>query len=311
MLSATNTHTNMSMPDVSIVILNWNTRDLLARCLQSVYETRDRFDVEVIVVDNASSDDSVPATRARFPQVKMIESRENTGFAKGNNRGVAASSAPFVLLLNSDAFLLPGALRSMLELAHAQPRAGMVGACLLNADGSFQASHTLFPNHWREFLILSGLGRMRHGRWYPSRGAQEEKGPQIVDYVEGACLLARRAAYAEVNGLDESFFMYAEEVDLCYRMRQCGWQVWYQPAAKVTHLGGGSSQNRRTQREVDLYRSRIHFFRKHYGGVSAAMLKCQIIATTAVKAILHGALFYISRGRRGRRVAPLRELVAL
>jgi hypothetical protein len=196
----------------------------------------------------------------------------------------------------------------MVYLADTQQYAGIVGAQLLNPDGSFQASHTRFPDLWQEFLILSGLGRLLYGRWYPSHSAAEDKGPQIVDYVEGACLLVRREAYEQVGGLDEGYFMYAEEVDWCYAMREKGWQVWYQPAAKVIHLGGGSSHNRRIQREADLYRSRVRFFRKHYGDRAAWMFKLQLYSITVVKFVGHGLLRLISGGRYGRPVVPLSRL---
>lgn len=296
------------MLDVSIIIVNWNTRDLLADCLDSITQTASDLIFEIIVVDNASTDDSQTMVRQRFPHVRLIANQENVGFARANNQGMAASSGRHALLLNSDALLTPGALQALVSLADAKPRAGIVGAQLLNPDGSFQASHTTFPNLWQEFLILSGIGRLLRGRWYPSHGPEEGKGPQIVDYVEGACLLVRRKAFEDVGGLDEDYFMYAEEVDWCYDMREKGWQVWYQPAAEVIHLGGGSSRNRRTQREGDLYRSRVRFFRKHYGDIAARLLKLQIYGFTAVKIAVHGLLRLLSNGRCGRPVVPLREL---
>lgn len=298
------------MTDVSIIILNWNTRDLLADCLDSVAQTCGDLDLETIVVDNASSDGSQDMVRQRFPHVRLIANSENVGFARGNNQGIAMSRGRYALLLNSDALLLDHSLPAMLELAEAEPRAGIVGAHLLNSDHSFQASHTPFPTLWREFLILSGVGRKLHGPWYPSRGPQEGKGPQVADYVEGACLLVRRQAFEEVGGLDENYFMYAEEVDWCYAMREKGWQVWYQPSAKVIHLGGGSSKNRKPQREADLYRSRVRFFRKHYGDRAAQLLKLQIYGFTALKVVVHGLLRLISGGRYGRPVVSLRHLAA-
>lgn len=296
------------MIDLSIVIVNWNTCQILADCLDSIEATAKSLAFEVIVVDNGSTDGSQAMLGARFPHVRLIQNQDNVGFARANNQAVAVSNGRYVLLLNSDALLLAQAIQAMFDLAEAKSRAGIVGTQLLNPDGSFQASHTPFPNHWQEFLILSGVGRMLHGRWYPSHGPEEDKGPQIVDYVEGACLLVRREAYEDVGGLDEGYFMYAEEVDWCYAMRKKGWQVWYQPAAKVMHLGGGSSQGRRTQREADLYRSRVRFFRKHYGDRAAWLLKLQIYGLTAVKIAVHGLLHLISGGRYGRAVVPLRRL---
>jgi hypothetical protein len=215
-----------------------------------------------------------------------------------------------MLLLNSDAELRPDALHALLRLAEAQPRAGIVGARLLNPDDSFQASHSPFPTLWQEFLILTSLGRRLYGRWYPSRGPEVERGPQIVDYVEGACLLVRREAFDEVGGLDEGYFMYAEEVDWCFAMKQHGWQVWYQPEAVVTHHGGASSQHRRAGREADLYRSRVRFFRKHYGDGAALMLKALLYAFTTMKLLAHGALRLVSRNRLGRPVVGLGDLRA-
>jgi N-acetylglucosaminyl-diphospho-decaprenol L-rhamnosyltransferase len=296
------------MLDLSIIIVNWNTCQMLADCLNCVEATVKGFAYEVIVVDNGSTDGSQAMLGEQFPHVRLIQNQENVGFARANNQAMAVSEGRYALLLNSDALLLDNAAQALIDLAEAQPQAGIVGAQLLNPDGSFQASHTPFPNLWQEFLILSGVGRMLHGRWYPSRGPEEEKGSQMVDYVEGACMLARREAYADAGGLDESYFMYAEEVDLCYAMRNKGWQVWYQPAARVIHLGGGSSRNRRTRREADLYRSRVRFLRQHYGDRAAWLLKLQVYGFTAVKVAVHGSLRWISGGRCGRPVVPLRDL---
>ncbi len=297
------------MFDTSIIILNWNTRDMLARCLESIAQTVGALNAEIIVVDNASTDGSQAMLRSQFPYVRLIQNDENVGFAKANNQAMAICQGRYALLLNSDTLLLDGALRAMLDLAEAQPRAGIVGAQLLNPDGSFQASYTRFPNLRQEFLILSGLGRQLYGRWYPSYGPEEDKGSQVADYVQGACLLVRRQAFEEVGGLDECYFMYAEEVDWCFTMREMGWQVWYQPAAKVIHLGGGSSRGRQTRREADLYRSRVRFFRKHYGNRAARLLKLQIYAFTAIKIAAHGLLRLVSGGRCGRQVVPLGHLM--
>jgi N-acetylglucosaminyl-diphospho-decaprenol L-rhamnosyltransferase len=281
----------------------------LAGCLESIKQTAGDIEHEIIVVDNASTDGSQAMVRQRFPRAHLIANRENVGFARANNQAMAMSRGRYALLLNSDAQMLPHAVQAMLDLAEAQPQAGIVGARLVNADGSFQASHTRFPGPWQEFLILSGVGRMLYGRWYPSHGPDEGKGPQVVDYVEGACMLVRREAFEDVGGLDEGYFMYAEEVDWCYAMRVKGWQVWYQPAAKVIHLGGGSSRNRRPQREGDLYRSRVRFFRKHYGNGVACLLKLQIYGFTAIKIVFHRLLRLVSGGRWGRPIVSMRHLI--
>lgn len=297
------------MAKISIIILNWNTRDLLAQCLTSIDEHKGDLQLEIIVVDNASTDGSQAMLKQNYPQILLIANEQNTGFAKGNNQAMQVAHGDYFLLWNSDAFATPGIIQSLLYLAEKEPKAAIVGAQLLNADNSFQASHTPFPNQWREFLILTGLGRILLGHAYPSLGPGDDKGPQIVDYVEGACLLVRRQAFQEVGGLDEGYFMYAEEVDWCYTMTKHGWQVWYQPEAKVIHLGGASSTGRQTHREADLYRSRIRFFRKHYGECSAQLLKIQIYTSTALKNVIHGILRWLTRGRYGRPVVSLKYLV--
>lgn len=296
------------MPDVSIIIINWNTRDLLAACLRSIDRTANEINPEIIVVDNASRDDSCEMVRRDFPQVRLIENSENVGFARANNQAARIALGQTIFLFNSDAELQAGSLQRMLDLIKKEPKAGIVGAHLLNPDGSFQASYTPFPTLWREFLILSGLGRTFKGRWYPSHGPDVAKGAQAVDYVEGAALLIRREVYLQLHGLDEGYFMYAEEVDLCYTFHKAGWQVWYQPEAHILHHGGASSRNRRTQREGDLYRSRVRFFRKHYGNWTANLLKLQIYMLTAVKLVFHKMLRLLSLGHHYRPVISLRDL---
>jgi GT2 family glycosyltransferase len=296
------------MPEVSIIIVNWNTRQLLADCINAIEVTRGNLQTEIIVVDNGSTDGSQALIKGSFPQIKLIENTENVGFARANNQGFAISTAPYILLLNSDAFLLPGALSRLMELAKQQPKAGLIGAQLLNADGSFQASFTDMPRLRQEFLILSGLGRLFYGRWYPSHSAEESRGPQKGGYVEGACMLIHREAYTAVSGLDETYFMYSEDVELCKSMWDHGWEVWYQPAAKVTHLGGGSSHSRKPEREADLYHSKVRYYRRHHGGVAANLLKAQIYGFTLFKIMLHRLLRLLSGGRRGRPVVSLRYL---
>jgi GT2 family glycosyltransferase len=295
--------------DLSVIIVNWNTRDLLGKCLSSLYETLQGIDYEIVVVDNASMDGSTAMVRHSFPEVRIIENRENLGFARANNQAMAVSKGQYFLLFNSDAFATPGAIQSLVNLAKVQPDIGVVGPQLLNLDGSFQASHTPFPTLRQEFLMLTGLGRLLVSRWYPSRGPEENRGPQVVDYVEGACMLVRRKVFEELGGLDEGYFMYVEEVDWCYTMKQAGWQVWYQPAAKVFHVGSGSSKHRRAEREADLYRSRVQFFRKHYDDRTASLLKLQIYCLSAVKIAFHGLIRLVSNGRYGRPVVSLHHLV--
>lgn len=293
---------------LSVVIVNWNTRSLLAECISAVEREAAAIPHNIWVVDNGSSDDSVAMLRRDFPHVNVIESQVNLGFAGANNLAMERSTGRYLLLLNTDAIVTPGSILALLALAERAPQAGIVGAHLLNPDGSFQASHTNFPTLWQEFLILSTIGRRLYGACYPSHGAEADKGPQRVDYVEGACLLVRREALDKVGGLDEGYFMYAEEVDWCKRMHAAGWEVWYQPAAKVVHIGGASSANRKTSREADLYRSRVRYFHIHHGWLQAEILRAMIVVFTGVKQLSHALMRQFTNNRRGRQVVTVGEL---
>jgi GT2 family glycosyltransferase len=295
------------MLDLSVIILSWNTCQLLEKCLTALVEFAREINFETIVIDNGSTDGSQQMVRSRFSDVRLIENEENLGFAGGNNQGIRLSKSPFILLLNSDAFVTQGALENLLGVMMEHPKAGIVGAQLINPDGSFQASHTPFPGLWQEFLILSGLGRMFMGKFYPSRGPEIERRARIVDYVEGACLLVRRDAVDQAGMLSEEYFMYAEEMDWCFTMKKAGWEVWYQPEARIIHYGGASSKNRPTAREGDLYRGRVIFFKKHYGNFQAYLLKVMIGLFVGIKNIYHSFLRWISGGKRGRRVISLKE----
>jgi GT2 family glycosyltransferase len=295
--------------DVSVIIVNWNTRDLLGQCLQSVYNTASGLDLEVIVVDNASTDDSVEMVSHDFPQVRMIANVENVGFVRANNQAIELCQGRYVLLLNSDTQVLPGSLVKPVQFMDAHPNAGLVGVQLLNPDGTFQASYTPFPTLWRESLILSGLGRALIRPIFPSYGPQVEKGAQVIEgYMEGAYLMARHEAVGQVGGLDERIFMYAEDVDWCYRFHRAGWEVWYLPQAPIVHYRGQSSKQRQSRMEAELYRSRVCFFRKHYGRAAALCLKVLIYVTTLAKVLVHGVLRFLTRGRRGRIVTSWQEL---
>ena len=295
--------------DLSVVIVNWNTHELLAECLRSVYETEEGLGLEVIVVDNASTDGSVEMVRRLFPQVKLLANGENVGFVRANNQAFAHCRARYVLMLNSDTRVLPGSLQKAVGLLNERPGAGIVGVRLLNPDGSFQASYTPFPTLWREFLMLSGLGRWLICPFFPSCGPQIAAGAQrIVGYMEGAFLMARREAMDDVGGLDERIFMYAEEVDWCYRFHQAGWELWYLPGASIIHYSGQSAKRQRRRMESELYRSRVFFFRKHHGRLSALHLKGMIYVLTGAKVLVHRGMRVLTGGRRGRLVPGLREL---
>jgi GT2 family glycosyltransferase len=261
--------------DLSVIIANWNTRELLAGCLESVREnvsTFERSNVETFVVDNASADGSAAMVRERFPWVRLIENAENVGFARANNQAIRLATGRYLLLLNSDTVLHPGALAALTGFMETHPGAGAAGGRLLNPDGSLQESCTPMLTPEREFWRLLFLDPLWPRASYSMR-RWHTASPRPVEVIKGACLLLRRQALDEVGLLDESYFLYTEEVDLCYRLAQAGWTCWWAPAAVVTHYGAASTRQVAEAMYVQLYRSKAQFYRKFGGAARARRFK--------------------------------------
>jgi N-acetylglucosaminyl-diphospho-decaprenol L-rhamnosyltransferase len=269
--------------DLSIIVVNWNTRELLRQCLRAVQETIEGITYEVIVVDNGSTDGSREMLRAEFPGTVLIENVENQGFARANNQGIRASRGRYILLLNSDAVLRPGAAARMIREFETHPTTGVVGARLLNPDGSFQASYADFPTLRGEFLLLTRLSRIVYGPTFPSYPERASRTRREVDWVFGACLMIRRTAIETVGLLDEEYFMYTEETDWCFRVRRAGWSVVYLPDAEVVHWSGQSAQNAPERKRSQLYRSKWLFLHKHRGAAAAFAFHVALIAVSWLK----------------------------
>ena len=270
----------MSLSDeVSIVIVNFNTRELLRNCLLSIRASD--LDAEVLVVDNASADGSQKMVRAEFAEIKVIENTENLGFSAANNAGIRQAQGKFVLLLNSDTIVKPGAVVAMAKFLDAHPEAGGVTCRLLNADGSIQACVSGRPGPAMLFFRLFGFSRLVRGdrarralsRWFPFLVGSTVRGyldpytaevPTEVENISGACLMLRREAIEQVGLLDENFFMYFEDMDYCLRLRSAGWKLYYLPAGEIVHLVGQSSGGRMRDYSIHSYRSLFYFYRKHY-----------------------------------------------
>jgi len=261
-------------PAISVVVVNWNTRELLRRCLGSIYATVPPISFDVIVVDNASEDGSADMVAEQFPAAELIRSESNVGFSAGNNLGLRRASGRYVMLLNPDAELLPGAVREMVQFADAHPRVAVVGPKLLNADGSLQKNGRTFTSLWREVLGLTKLYRIwarfnRKADW----GREDFDVPAQVDEVSGACMLVRKSVIDEVGLLDERFFMYYEEVDWCRRMKQARWEVHYLPSARIIHHWSAGAKKTGLLGSRIAFRSQYLYFRKHHGLPQALALR--------------------------------------
>jgi hypothetical protein len=306
--------------DLSVIIISYNTRELLAQCLQSVAESAGvelRVELssqpepssrltEVLVVDNASSDGSAEMVRDRFPWVRLIQNQQNVGFAAANNQAIRKSRGRYLLLLNSDARLRPNAVQTMWALVEKNGAIGIVGPTLLNSDGSFQASHNRFPTLRSCAVSLLGLSRLVYGPHFPSANPEVSHTPREVDWIGGACLLVRRQAIEQVGPLDEAFFMYAEEMDWCYRMHQAGWLVYHHPGAEVFHVGGASSDLTHPRQLARRWSSLMVYWNKNHGPVSAGILRLLVAVLGLVRAVGFACLGLVRPGERHRMLLSAR-----
>lgn len=272
---------------LAVIIVSYNTRDLLRRCLQSL---RDEIDAtaRVIVVDNASADGSAAMAATEFPWVEVIPAGRNLGFAAGNNLalrtlGFESSDPPAlpeaVLFLNPDTEVRPGAIARLQQFLQGTPRAGVVGPALVYPDGRFQHSAFHFPTLWQiwfDFFTWPGryVESSLNGR-YP-RAQYAAGAPFRVDHPLGAAFMVRAAAICQVGLMDEGFFMYAEEIDWCLRARRAGWDCYCLPTAVVVHHSGGSTRQCRRSMEEALWRSRFRLFEKHYGPLFVAAARALV-----------------------------------
>ena len=282
--------------ELEILIVSYNTGELLRDCLGSVYQKIKGIELGVIVIDNGSSDNSVEMVKKEFPQVKLIENRDNLGFARANNQAIRQGAARYLLLLNPDTSLANNSCCEMLRFMDEHPQVGILGCRLLNTDGTIQPSNSSFPNLFTELLRIFQLKRLMSGP-----GLREKVGERLggilgstlreyfrvywdserireVDWVSGACLLVRRKAVEDVGLLDESFFMYYEDADWCYRMRKGGWKTCYFPFFEIIHYVGKSDSSFNPSTFIERHKSMYYYFRKHEGIKAVFLLRLLIFS---------------------------------
>lgn len=282
------------MSKLAVVILNYRRPDLLADCLSSIYAAPTRCELAVWVVDNASGDESAAMVQRRFPQARLIVSPANLGFSRGNNLALRAimaeGSADEVLLLNNDTIVPAGALDSLVDYLAQHPTVGAVGPKLLLPDGTLDmACRRSFPSPEIAFYRMSGLAQIfprspRFGRYNLTYLDPDQEAE--VDALVGACMLLRAAVIAEVGLLDEQFFMYGEDLDWCYRIKQYGWKIVYAPHVVVHHYKRAASTRRAIPSIRAFYDAMRIFHRKHYAATTAAPLNALIEAGISVKELL-------------------------
>lgn len=324
----------MNRPDLTISIVSYNTRNLLRDCLNSVYDNVRDIKFEIIVVDNDSTDDSPEMIKKEFPQVTLIENKENVGFAKANNQAFNRSKGRFFLLLNSDTVLLPHSVNKMVDFVDAHPKVGAVGCRLIFPDGTPQPYIGKFLNLpsalWTVFLGLFNVKTLaRSPKWrkfiakyfrsisgkainlYLSHYLGNSKGVQEVDQVSGACLLVKHETIEDVGPLDENFFMYTEDTDWCLRMKQRGWEIYLLPEVKVVHYVGQSSEGMFTRASPERYKSTCYFFKKYYGKKGLILLRILVILIVTIQLAFFLFVYLLSNKKEKEKLTSRLELIKL
>ncbi len=290
----------INLSDISIIIVNYNTINLLRDCLGSLMHSEGRS-CEVIVVDNASVDGSAEMVEKEFPSVILLRNQDNGGFSKANNQGIRRAKSTCFLLLNPDTIVRAGAIAAMAEFLGSHVTVGAVTCKLLNADGTIQASISNRPGPVLLFFRLVGVSRLVSGdrarRWLSRTGGfflgktirsylapyTARNSPFEVENISGACLMLRREAVEQIGFLDEEFFMYFEDMDYCLRLQNAGWKMYYLPQGEIIHLVGRSSAGRMRSYSVHSYRALFYFYKKHFPYATLVLVRSIVITTSSLK----------------------------
>ena len=287
--------TDSSSCDLSVIIVNWNAGPFLGPCLDAVLAAGDELSLDVWVVDNASHDGSVEMVRAHYPQVNVIANAENRGFAAANNQALTHASGRHAILLNPDTEAPRGALTRLVRFLDERPRVGVVGPRLAVRSGKLQGGAAGYePSPWTvfnySFFLYKLAPRLFRGLWLAKR-QYLQPAPIRVDWVSGAALMARMAAVRQAGGLDESYFMYAEDVEWCRRIRAAGWEVYCLPTVQITHHIGRSTR----QRGADFFAVNVHsldrYYRSRFGPATVRLLHLFGVGGFALRVLAYEALY--------------------
>jgi GT2 family glycosyltransferase len=288
-------------PMVSVVIVSWNAKAYLAQCLRTLIQQPCKYTMEVLVVDNASTDGSPEFVENSCPNVRLIRNESNLGFSKANNRGIQQSTGKYVCLVNSDVKVLDGCITKLIDYMEAHPKAGMAGPSMLGPDGKVGRSCRGFPGLWNMFCHAIGLDSLfptsrLFGSYSLRYWTQNTNRP--VDILGGWFWIVRREALKHVGLLDEEFFFYAEDMDWCRRFHLKGWGVFFLADAASVHYGGGSSQQARLKYYIQEQRADRQYWRKHHSPIERAAYSCICVLHQVIRLIGHGLLIPFSGQRK-------------
>jgi hypothetical protein len=295
--------------DLSIVIVNWNAGKFLDRCLASIYKNLSRPAFEVIVVDNNSSDDSVKMVKEKYPQVELIENEMNCGFARANNQAIEKSRARYVLILGSDTTVFPGTIEKLIEFMDGRKEVGAVSPRILNLDGSVQSLGRDLPNLTNTFLQYF----LPYKFYRIVQNFLRKKNEEIfeVDGLSGSAMLIKKETLLSVGLFDEQMPLYAEDIDLCYRIKKAGWNMWCCPNVSITHMGGGSTGLVPIESKVKAYQAPYVYFSKHYGGKTALLVRTMIGVSSIIRMMVWLMLYCLKEKRRNTAINKFRSYKVL
>jgi GT2 family glycosyltransferase len=291
-------------PDVSVVIVSWKVRELLDKCLETLRTSTERARLEVLVIDNQSGDGTLEMVADKHPSVVGIDSGGNLGFSRGNNLGFARATGRTVLLLNPDTEVRPGAVDRLLETLERDPAIGIAGPKVLLPTGEIQhACARHFPNLWNQALQILGFAhRFPQNRWAGDfrMSSWDHQDARDVDAVSGCCLLIRADLLNELEGLDPSFFMYGEDLDLCWRVRKRGARIRYVPSAEILHISMQSSTQAPRRMLVHMHESMYRFFRKNRGAWAAFVYRMTFAAVSGAWLVAESLRARLVGGEKAR-----------
>lgn len=273
------------MAELSIIIVNWNAKDYLDKCLRSLIADTKLIDAEIIVVDNASNDGSVEMIGNCFQQIRLIQNSDNLGFAKANNIGILNSSGKYVCLVNSDVLVLPNCLKPLINYLKKHNNVALIGPKILNVDSTLQRSAKKFPSILNTFFSSQGITRL-----FPSITFHDHGDLGEVDILSGCFWVLQRSALDKVGLLDEDFFFYAEDKDWCKRAYDAGWKVIYFPYSSAIHYGGVSSSNAPLHYYIEMQKSNLLYLKKHSGPITQTLLIIISIMHQLMRIIVHSLL---------------------
>lgn len=301
------------MIDISIIIVSWNAKDFVDKCLTSIYDNPTACTIETIVVDNASTDGVPDMVKEKYPQVCLIQNAENLGFAKANNIGIENSKGKYLCLINSDAVVLDNCLDLMVNFMNDHPQIGVLGPKVLNSDGSLQPSCREFPTFWKNLCRAFALDKLFpkskiFGGYYMMNWSHDTV--KEIDYLSGCFMMVRRSAIDQTGLLDINFFFYAEDMDWCKRFWETGWQVIYFPKAKAIHHGGSSSDRNPIDYYIQLTNANLTYYSKHHGNIGKMTFIMTEVIHQAIRTIGYSMVYLFKTSNKTVTLTKIKRSIA-